>query len=282
MAVYVYCPRSSNGALELVRALGVKRLRKFDGLTFWSKKHKFTLNYGDTIICWGASVPEMDGIRVLNGLANPTDKYVEHNRFVETGVSTIRAYQRLPKLGSGTILLPRVSNHRGGSDLLYPPTFSDYYVVKEDFTKEYRIHSFAGRSIRAGVKVPREGFKPVPENEWKPEANLLHPWIRSFDGGWRIDYNNFQSTAPLRKLAHLAVKALELTFGAVDLAEKADGTIKVLEVNRSPGIEANTIQVYVRAINSWLEREKEKEENDNEKPIVGPAPLNDAEARERL
>jgi hypothetical protein len=138
--------------------------------------------------------------------------------------------------------LPRRFNHVGGADLLNPPAQPDYFSKKENIVEEYRIHCFAGKSIRAGVKVPREGAQP-------------HAWIRSLDGGWRIRYDEFKSKESMRELAASAITALGLDFGAVDIGRKADKSLVVLEVNRAPGLEGNTTQVYANAIQSWIEGE---------------------------
>lgn len=253
-SLYIYCPRPSQGALELVHALGAHRLRRFDGQDFWNKKVRFAPNDKSIIICWGSSVPELDGIRVLNGLDKPLNKVEELTKLANFGISTVTIIEDVSGLDtSDPRFLGRAFNHQGGSDLLFPPILPDYRVFKEDFVKEYRIHSFDGRSIRAGIKVPRDGFKVVQAADWK--LGLLHPWIRSFDAGWKINYDGFQSGASIRKLAHLSVKALNLTFGAVDIGERPDGRLKVLEVNRAPGIEGGSVASYVRAITRWIDGE---------------------------
>lgn len=137
--------------------------------------------------------------------------------------------------------LPRLRNHVGGNDLFTPPATPDFYVKKESIVQEYRIHSFQGRSIRAGVK---RQANDVP---------TVHPWIRSFDGGWRIVYDGVTPRQKHRDVAHAACKALELDFAAVDVAELADGTVIVLECNRAPGIEAGTITNYTEAIRKWID-----------------------------
>lgn len=248
MALYIYCPRPSDGALELVKALGARRLRRFDGLNFWDKRAKFHVAPGDSIVCWGAAIPDIDGVSVLNSDNYDFSKLDEIKRLTDAGVYTVKVGQKVSDYGE--VMLGRKIYHQGGLDLLDKGTRADYYVVKETFTTEYRVHSFAGRSIRAGVKVARRGFEPCAEAAWKP--GLLHPWIRSYDGGWIISYTGFASTPKLRTLAARAVKALGLTFGAVDIGENHHGTLKVLEVNRSPGIEGGTTAAYVRAINRWF------------------------------
>jgi hypothetical protein len=133
----------------------------------------------------------------------------------------------------------RLNNHVGGEDILNPPASPDYWAKKDEFATEYRVHSFLGKSIRAGKKVIRDG---VP----------THPWVRSWNGGWKISYDGTTVKQRHRDLAHQAVKALGLDFGAVDIGERADGSLVVLEVNRAPGLEGGTIDAYAKHIEGWL------------------------------
>jgi hypothetical protein len=148
--------------------------------------------------------------------------------------------------------IPRLNNHTGGRDLLHPPVTPDFWVKKENIASEIRIHCFLGRSIRAGRKVVREGFfapgQANPLNLNQP----ANPWIRSYDGGWKIDYDGFQSTPAQRDLAQNACNTLGLQFGAVDIGIRGDGSMLVLEVNRAPGLEGGTVTSYATAIQGWL------------------------------
>lgn len=146
------------------------------------------------------------------------------------------------------IWLPRANNHTGGTDLLTAPARADFFTLKEDIVDEYRIHSFLGRSIRAGRKMHREGF-----------ANP-HAWIRSWDAGWRIVYDGVTARQAHRDLAHAACRALGLDFGAVDIGQRRDGSLLVLEVNRAPGLEGGTITRYANAIQRWMNGEIAREE----------------------
>ena len=137
----------------------------------------------------------------------------------------------------------RRNNHIGGSDLLQGGGgifIPDYYSRKENIVEEYRLHIFRGKSIRAGVKVPREDSE-------------THEWIRSFDAGWRIQYDGFKSRREMRDLASSAVTALGLDFGAVDLGRLDTGELIVLEVNRAPGIEGGSVEAYVGGVKRWIE-----------------------------
>jgi hypothetical protein len=143
----------------------------------------------------------------------------------------------------------RMFSHVGGDDLLAPPATPDYYSRKLTFTQEYRVHSFDGRSIRAGRKVLRDGYSTTPGAAGTLRASS---WIRSLDGGWRINYDGFESTRVMRELAASAVNALGLNFGAVDLGQLADGTFVVLEVNRAPGLEGGSVESYGAAVNRFI------------------------------
>lgn len=145
--------------------------------------------------------------------------------------------------------VPRLNNHSGGLDLLNPPATPNYWVKKEALVREFRVHSFNGLSIRAGVKAPREGFS----EDGAGGTQRCHAWVRSWDGGWRILYDGVSAKQAQRDLAAQAVAALGLQFGAVDIGQRADGSLIVLEVNRAPGIEAGTIECYTRAITRWAD-----------------------------
>lgn len=149
--------------------------------------------------------------------------------------------------------LPRDLHHVGGNDLLNPEgVAAGYYVKKEEFVQELRIHSFNGKSIRAGMKALRDGFQVVGPGNRTTGPGIASPWIRSWDGGWRIKYDGVTARQKHRDIAHAAVKALGLTFGAVDIGERADGSLCVLEVNRAPGLEGGTIDRYAEAIKEWI------------------------------
>lgn len=152
-----------------------------------------------------------------------------------------------------SVWLPRMFNHVGGNDLLTIPTTPDYYSRKIVLQEEYRVHSFDGRSIRAGRKVLRDGYSlPGQRSATGVTTAVASTWIRSFDGGWRINYDGFESTRAMRELAAAACNALGLVFGAVDIGQTTDGRLVVLEVNRAPGLEGGTITAYASALNRWV------------------------------
>lgn len=221
--IYVYRRAPSESATQLATVLEGKRVRTLARLNRHIK-----LEPGP-VVCWGE---HWEG--GLNGDAPIRSKFTDAVMLKGAGVTTVEVSGN--QIDDGW--LPRMYNHHGGNDLLDPPEMPDFWVKKETLVKEYRVHWFNGRSIRAGVKVPREGVES-------------HRWVRSFDSGWKVLYDGFHSTNVMRRRAQKAIQALGLQFGAVDIGEKEDGKLIVLEVNRAPGLEGNTIPTYARAIREW-------------------------------
>lgn len=258
MSLYVYAPKLTPGVLELTKALDARRLRQFDGLDFWAKGVKTKLGEGDVVICWGHSVPDLEGLRVLNGLPAPISKLGELEKLQERGLRTVGVYKHLPP-GMVKPLDRPIRTKYMDYDVVNCPEYPSVYVFFEHFAREYRIHSFNNRVILYGVRVPKEGLREIAELDWVHGCGAFHPWIRSGHCGWQVDYTFAQTDPKIRKMAHAAIDTLGLTFGAVDLAERSDGTIAVIKVDRAPDVSGPLVATYVKAVNRWIEGKKQEE-----------------------
>lgn len=284
--IYIYRRAASDSASELAEALNdanVPARRTQGGLLREARVIERLRAGRDRLVCWGdaSPIPAPDIPHVLNGGALQ-NKYEDALQLAAMGVPTIAVSHVRPQdrpagrpafllglvgpaqlnEGQATALLgqlqaylaqplppaetwlARRNNHVGGQDLLQNLNQGDYWSKREALTEEFRVHLFGGKSIRAGHKVRR------PQ---RPDGTPSHEWIRSFDAGWVIAYENFQSSKAMRDLATRAVNALGLQFGAVDIGQRQDGSLLVLEVNRAPGIEGGSTQAYVGAIKKWIE-----------------------------
>lgn len=228
---YVYCTRPSGGAKELIAALKAKgktvmRLQKNSPRVAGPK---------DVVINWGSYCKGN-----VTGAGKLWNGNVFHNKFEElrrlndAGIPVPSIERVRPATGEW---LARRFHHVGADDLLAGLKIGDYYAKWiPDVVREFRVHVFNGHSIRAGMKVPRDGVKQ-------------HPRFRSYDGGWKLDYGNIcqdHITNRVRMAAKDAVAALKYDFGAVDVGLRADGSVVVFEVNSAPGLEGVTIEAYAR------------------------------------
>lgn len=206
--ITIWCRHKSQGALDLVRK--IKELGH------------------DAKRVIGPHAP-VGAVRWGCGGGN---KYIELQRLEAAGIP-VPPHSLRPKLG----WLARRFRHQEANDLLAERKFGDYYVQYVPTTREFRVHVFGKKSVRAGMKVPR--------------TSDPHPRFRSWSGGWRLSYGSDcqeYMTPAIRKLAVKAVDALEYDFGAVDIAIKEGGGLVVWEVNSAPGLEGRTIEIYARYI----------------------------------
>lgn len=216
--------------MALARAVGGRRLRRIR-----------PLHPGDVVVNWGERlVPRQWGVRVLNGEVAPSK--IEELMILQAGGVPTPGASLLPRDG----WIGRRAHHQGGRDFLEPTGNPAYWVELVETLREFRIHIFQGRSVRAGVRRQRgEG---------------AHPWVRSYDAGWGLDYGTACQavlTPEVREAARGAVEVLGYDFGAVDVGVCLDGSPIVFEVNSSPALEGRTLEVYAEKILRFYEQDGE-------------------------
>lgn len=228
--IYVHCTAPSEGAALLAETLrelgeGARRSRDVEWL------HR-KIKEGDTIVGWGEFIP-FGGVKILNG--KPIKTKWEELSLLSEGDVPVPPFDR-KNWGKGW--LPRSLHHQEGSDFLpkgeRPP--AAFYTRKLDIVEEYRFHIFGDKSIRAGKKIPmREDH---------------HPWVRSWQHGWKISYGDYDFPKRGRLLAKKAIATVGYDFGAVDVGRLKGGEFVVLELGSRPGLEVGgkTVVKYAEAI----------------------------------
>ena len=226
--IYVYCQKNSAGARLIAGKLGTPVIQERP-------------NEADWLICWGTGLP---GERVLNAHAG-------RSKLRELAILNTEGV-RIPSFSLARVQgwHGRRARHVQGMDFIIPPRRPAYWVEHLRIADEWRFHMFRradGRviSIRAGHKMPKT---VSAEGALDTEELLREPWLRSGED-WYISYGG-DGAEDMREQARAALTALDLDFGAADLARLEDGTVRVLEVNTRPGLEAQgtTVDRYVREI----------------------------------
>lgn len=258
---YLFSAKNYKGLDTLVASLGAIRLWKWDGESFWdkSRKNRIKIPVGSVIIPWGAGLPEMEGIRVLNGREKELSKTDEVTYLTSGGLASIKAYPEesdTPASWSGS--KGKYLGRRFGdkfSDILVSRD-PHYYTEKMIFEKEFVINSFNGKSIRAGQKIPlsTKVVATTTKDYLANPTDLAHPWIKTEEFGWRVDYN-VGSTPDMRAIAHKAVKVLGLTFAEVTIGKiAANGALVVVSINRAPDLSSpNSVKGYTKSIQKWID-----------------------------
>lgn len=115
------------------------------------------------------------------------------------------------------------------------------YTEYKKKRKEFRVHVFCKEVIDVTQKRKRNGV----------DADSR---VRNTVGGWVFTRTGIQEPADLRQQALVAINALGLDFGAVDIIwNQHENKCYCLEVNTAPGIEGTTVDAYANAIIRWKE-----------------------------
>jgi len=253
MATYILPYKTgSRSSRVLAGALGVRRIRR-NGSTL--KCSKTT-----TVVNWGSCDEPVDlsyaGL-VLNHPRNVRDSVNKRKAFeilYELGVRSVpfttdRSTAQEKWVGEGCTVVARTHLRASGGkgiiivsegELPKAPLYTRY-IPKKD---EYRVHVVGGKVVDVQRKMRK---KDVPDNEvnWK---------VRNVAGGFVFGREGVDPSWDILDQSIRAVEALGLQFGAVDvLWNEAGGRAYVLEVNTAPGLEGSSIDVYVSAINEYLD-----------------------------
>jgi glutathione synthase/RimK-type ligase-like ATP-grasp enzyme len=256
MKIYSY-NNGSASAKALAAALNIK-LVKHEGKP---------LRFKGPLINWGNSKPIARHIE-CGGCLNPPDA-------VRNAVNKLQAF----KLMEGKVALPgwtedreeaikwlagdfdvvvrhklnghsaeglEIVKHNDPDVIPFAPLYTKY--IKKD--QEWRIHVFKGKVFFEQRKARK---KDVPDEEvnWQ---------VRNLKGGFIYAHQDVQASEEVKKQAIMAIDALGLDFGAVDIITNKRGEAYVLEVNTACGLEGTTLAKYVEQFRG-LEANKPLENN---------------------
>lgn len=191
---------------------------------------------GDGVVNWSGT-PLSSDIDIILNSESRTNKLAQLTRLGLKDIP-VPPWSPFPREG----WLPRTSFHQQGRDFTSPPTHPDFWVQRIPLEDEWRLHFF--RTRKGNMKLLRSGIK-------LPKTLKAHPWVKSHRLGWKISYIG-GAPASLVEVGRRAVEALQLDFGAVDVALTPTRQPIVLEVNTCPGLDSGTLLKYVDAIEERL------------------------------
>jgi glutathione synthase/RimK-type ligase-like ATP-grasp enzyme len=240
---------ASVSARDLSQALGAMRLR-LEGSAF----HQRT---SDAIINWGRGgavegiTPTLNSYEAVNNAANKRTAFqimqqagVSIPEFT-TDIHTVRDWL---ENGDKVVARTTLRGHSGegieifeGSDANIPS--APLYVKYIPKQQEYRVHVMRGTVIDVQQKR-RRTETPDEQVNWQ---------VRNLDGGFIFARENVEVPQMVLDQAILAVEAMGLDFGAVDLIFNINrGVGYVLEINTACGLQGTTLSNYVEAFQAVI------------------------------
>lgn len=240
--IYPY-KQGSKSAKALAEAIGGRVLRL--------RGSAYRRGPEDLIINWGAGDSPYNGRLVANqpaAIRLASNKLHAFQRMREHGVSIPDFYTRAQDIPADAFpIMARtvLSGHSGRGivvcnaprDIVPAPLYVKY-IKKQD---EYRIHVLRTRAGETSIiSVQRKAKRNGAEN-----ANFM---IRNLDNGFVFVRDGVHPPEAVLEQARMAVQALDLAFGAVDVIWNNHlRTAFVLEINTAPGLEGQTVEDYARA-----------------------------------
>ena len=233
----------SKSAKALAEELKVKRLKE-EGSVWKGKPRDVVINWGRSRDHIAFSSPakilnskeavkvaanKLLSLKALQKAGVPIPEFTESRRTAEQwanleGVTVVCRKTLTGHSGQGIVLASRPE------EVVEAPLYTEY--LKKIL--EYRVHVFGDDGFFVQRKA-RNRSVPDEEVNWQ---------IRNHQNGFIFSHINLEYPKEMELIAHSAVKALGLDFGAVDLILNSRGEMYVLEVNTACGLEGTTLTKY--------------------------------------
>lgn len=254
--IYAY-KQGSASALALARGLGIKVI-KHEGSKFRGGALKKVINWGcsqlpaDVLQCDVFNSPIAVAI-AANKLStfNKFDEWIDYAdgspdiSFPEFTESSRRAKIWLDR-GLTIVVRHKLTGHSGegiellSGDVVVPE--APLYVRYIKKSKEYRVHVLCGDIVDVQRKARSKDVQDEDVN-WQ---------VRNHANGFIYAREGFETPESVKVQALLAIEALGLDFGAVDIIwNEREQKPYVLEVNTAPGLTGQTLQGYIDRFKEW-------------------------------
>lgn len=233
--------RPSRGAAALRMAIGDNcRMSLRETIP---KQYRHVINWGS-----GAPIIAGEGVRVHNSVAavaTARDKLRTFRALANAKVATPMWQTEKPTLGKNEIWLARhsLTGSCGSGIRIHRNQAS----INEDNAPLWVRYIRKETEVRVHVVGDKAIFIQHKKRQSDANQSADEKLIRNHDNGWVFCPRPLSETSnDLLQLAVDAVKALGLTFGAVDVViDKREGKPYVLEVNTAPGLESpQVIEAY--------------------------------------
>lgn len=245
MRLRVQSYRPSNSAKVLAQHLNIQRLS--------TKASKFVGRPTDIIVNWGnvSKVHNSIYLNDLQAVKTAANKLSTFSALIAAELPVPNIVQLKADLDETKTYFARTNLFGHSGDGIVVGTKNDLPEAQlyTEFIKkkhEYRV-----------IVVDEEAVdikKKLKKTEFEGERS---PYVWNLANGYVFARNGITFPDNLKQLAIDSIKALNLSYGAVDIIEDKNGNLFVLEINTAFGLEGTTIQLVGDAIKNLITKRRE-------------------------
>lgn len=254
---WLWCPRPTQGGINLIRALGGKRIKP-EGNRFKPRPWKIPINWGSTAFDF-----------VGNCLNHPehVQTCIDKLLFFETVSATCHQYiprhtenketaEKWVQRGDTVVCRTIVNGHSGQGIVIaapkgkHPVVDAPLYTLYIPKDEEYRIHCIRHEENDGNKAVVFYSQKKVKRANFQGKHNRF---VRCFDNGYTYQHDGIELPRCVTEAAREVFNATGLDFGAVDIIFcKRENKAYVLEINTAPGLEGKSVEAYATAFQKYF------------------------------
>jgi hypothetical protein len=266
MSIYLYAPKLTPGTKELMVALGATRLTGFDGMRFWHRGALRSFTPKDVIICWGATLPRLDSMTILNAhdndLLNTPTSIVD---FLSQG-SIYDVYLIKPlELVSKPIDIYKTPFESLTSDYKYilSPDYPGRYVTRLKMSAEFEFHICNSEILQVRRKETDKRIAKTHEDWLRNPDAFAHPWFRNPSTGWIPRKYTLATERDLHLKAQVMrlYEATGLTFCTLYMGCLSDGDYSspiLRKIISNPALNTEDVKLYADHLMRVLADNKKK------------------------
>lgn len=260
MSFWLYCDRATTGGMNLIRALGGKRIKAGRSRFRWNRKR--------TVLNWGCTTMGNDAKFSMKNGPEDVAMAVDKQQFFLSVHKAMRQEDCVPatnqletakgwlKEGSTVVARNILNGHSGAGIVIVGPKkgvlpdspLFTKYIPKDE---EYRVHLL--RHTVAGVTHVKPFFlqKKVKRPDFQGKPNRM---VRSYDNGYMYQHSNIEVPKQVTDAAmRVFGTCTNLDWGAVDVIfVRAQNKAYVLEINTAPGLDEYSAQQYAAAFKEYF------------------------------
>ena len=232
--------RKSRSARALSKYLGILRL-KVSGSQFRGKT-------SDVIINWGKvkPLPNVNYLNSLVGVERATNKLTTFKNLQLYSIPIPKYYPSSSYLEEDKKYVARtiLYGHSGEGIVVGKPDElpdAPLYVEYIDKVKEYRVIVVGEEAVDVKIKLKK--------SDWEGTRDT---YVWNHSNGYVFARNSGEFNYNLTNIGVQAIKALGLSYGAVDIIEDSAGVLYVLEVNTAFGLEGTTVELVGDALKKLI------------------------------